>query len=440
MQSEGAVRSEPGTAFPSRAPLVVASLWLLMALSSIVNIEPAPFDVVALGMCFLFVFLGLKVPSDLHLAVLLMAVFLLANAVSMVFASPNSAQPLPDMLVYAGLTAYLVVIWLILTSVIAADPARLVPVLWNGWLIATLLAVTLGMVGYFRLVPGHDALLMSGRAKGAFKDANVYGPYLIPIALYLLAQMRGRRLASNVVRLALFLYVMVGILIGFSRGAWGNFFVSFAVFALIEFLNARTVKDYMRLFSAGSAVIALTIALVVAAISTPQVGEMFRVRASLLQSYDVEVGGRFSTQKAALEEIGRNPIGLGPDRTQTDLGRTPHNVYLKIAAENGWIGAIAFMTFLAVTLWRGFWFALQPGLLQREFTVAYAATVGIVAESVIIDTVHWRHFFVLLALVWGPMVAARHYAVPAQDPCQRFGREPLKRSIVTPRPAGGSGF
>lgn len=37
------------------------------------------------------------------------------------------------------------------------------------------------------------------------------------------------------------------------------------------------------------------------------------------------------------------------------------------------------------------------------FLVAYAAFLGVVVEGAIIDTDHWRHFYLLLALIWGLM-------------------------------------
>ena len=129
-------------------------------------------------------------------------------------------------------------------------------------------------------------------------------------------------------------------------------------------------------------------------------------RKSSCQSYDVQAGGRFSTQAAALVTVGENPLGIGPNRTKPYLDRNPHNVYIKVFAENGWMGGLAFAAFIVLTAWRGFFFAITPGPLQRDFAVVYASTLGIIAESVIIDTLHWRHYFVLLGMLWGMMLAA----------------------------------
>lgn len=396
--------------------MVELLLWGLMAVSSIVMIEPAPFDLIAVAIIVLLFAVGLKVPAALGLPALLMSVFVVANVVSIIFAAPGAAQSLPGMVFYAALTIYLVVLWLVLTSVIAMDPGHIMKALWGGYVAAAVIAVTLAMAGYFRVVPGYEELMMMGRAKAAFKDANVYGAFLIPVAFYLLTDVKGRSAAAIAVRMGLFLFIAFGLLIAFSRGAWGNFLVTALVFVALHFCNARSVREYFRIAMIAVSVVLATAILLMIAISNPRIGSMLEHRASLVQPYDVATGGRFSTQLAALKIIGERPIGIGPNRTYVELGHAPHNVFIKIAAENGWLGGLTFILFVGLTLWRGFWFALRPTPVQRSFVVAYASTVGIVAESFLIDTMHWRHFFVLMAMVWGSIMAYERIAPPRVHP------------------------
>ena len=42
---------------------------------------------------------------------------------------------------------------------------------------------------------------------------------------------------------------------------------------------------------------------------------------------------------------------------------------------------------------------------QLYLLAAYAAFVGEAAEGMVVDTDHWRHFFLLLGLIWGLSVA-----------------------------------
>ena len=39
----------------------------------------------------------------------------------------------------------------------------------------------------------------------------------------------------------------------------------------------------------------------------------------------------------------------------------------------------------------------------------FVAFVGLAAESLIIDTDHWRHFFMMVGALWGMFAAAQRY-------------------------------
>ena len=46
---------------------------------------------------------------------------------------------------------------------------------------------------------------------------------------------------------------------------------------------------------------------------------------------------------------------------------------------------------------------------QRSYIAIFAAFLGTVGESFIIDTDHWRHFFMMLGAMWGMFAAARTF-------------------------------
>ncbi len=50
--------------------------------------------------------------------------------------------------------------------------------------------------------------------------------------------------------------------------------------------------------------------------------------------------------------------------------------------------------------------ALMSSATRPLFLVAYAAFAATAFEGMIIDSDHWRHFYVLLAIVWGLMTAS----------------------------------
>jgi hypothetical protein len=43
----------------------------------------------------------------------------------------------------------------------------------------------------------------------------------------------------------------------------------------------------------------------------------------------------------------------------------------------------------------------------------FSAFIGTVGESFVIDTDHWRHFWMMLGAMWGMIVAAQAYKVRA---------------------------
>ena len=51
---------------------------------------------------------------------------------------------------------------------------------------------------------------------------------------------------------------------------------------------------------------------------------------------------------------------------------------------------------------------------QPTTIAVFAAYFGVVTESFIIDTDHWRHTFLLLGVMWGLIAATRSYAARAR--------------------------
>jgi hypothetical protein len=46
---------------------------------------------------------------------------------------------------------------------------------------------------------------------------------------------------------------------------------------------------------------------------------------------------------------------------------------------------------------------------QPTYHVIYAAFLGVAGESAIIDIDHWRHYFLILGVLWGLMAASWSY-------------------------------
>ena len=72
----------------------------------------------------------------------------------------------------------------------------------------------------------------------------------------------------------------------------------------------------------------------------------------------------------------------------------------------GWLGGLVFLGLVGSTTICGLRHALVRGATQPLFLVAYACFVGNVCEGLVIDIDHWRHFYLLMALVWGMMLSS----------------------------------
>jgi O-antigen ligase len=382
-------------------------VWALTALSSVVFIEPAPYDILSVLLFAIFFSLGLRIPTGIGLALLLLGLFLLANVVASIF----SKNPV-ESFIYMAITAFLLITWLFFTSIIYENPKQVMPIIWSGYLVAALIAVALGLLGYFKLIPYSELFLHSGRVSGTFKDANVFGPFLVPVALYLGAKLTSAIRVNLWGTLAILGLIMFGILLSFSRGAWANLVITAFAYILLRFSIRPSPAEIFRLGILGGLMTVLTVTVIVWAISTPQISDLFFERAILFHSHDIEAGGRFSALGEALEMSSENPIGIGPGQSHYFFITEPHNLFLHIFLETGWLGGISFCFFIMLTLWRSFQFCLRKSEIHDTYIIVFASVIGILIESLIVHSTHWRHLYLLLAMLWGPMLA---YTQPKAD-------------------------
>src|SRR5690606_38400441 len=95
-----------------------------------------------------------------------------------------------------------------------------------AWLSSAVITSALGIAGYLDAFPGAAVFTLYGRASGAFEDPNVFGPFLVLPAIFMMHRlMTGSVLATPVYAVPL-LVLVAGIFFSFSRGAWGLFAAS----------------------------------------------------------------------------------------------------------------------------------------------------------------------------------------------------------------------
>jgi hypothetical protein len=144
-------------------------------------------------------------------------------------------------------------------------------------------------------------------------------------------------------------------------------------------------------------------------LSIDSVRELFLNRANAINPYDVGQGGRFQLQELAIGQVLDAPNGMGPFEFARAFGLQQHNVYLQGFLVYGWVGGTAYILMLLVTLLVGLRSAMIASPWQLGAITAFGAFVGEVGEGMVIDTDHWRHFFLILGMVWGFAAANRAY-------------------------------
>src|SRR5690606_4155211 len=101
--------------------------------------------------------------------------------------------------------------------------------------------------------------------------------------------------------------------------------------------------------------------------------------------------------------------GMGPWVFAVQYGLVSHNSYLGTMLNHGWLGGSMYLAMVLTTLVIGFRAALTRAPWQDFLIVAVATYLGLCLESAIVDTDHWRHYYLLLGVIWGMSAATANY-------------------------------
>jgi hypothetical protein len=103
------------------------------------------------------------------------------------------------------------------------------------------------------------------------------------------------------------------------------------------------------------------------------------------------------------------PFGIGPLQFSRFFPEDTHNSYLNAFMSGGWLAGICYPALMFTTVIFGFRHAFVRVPWQRAYLAIFAAFLGTVGESFVIDTDHWRHFWLMLGAMWGMFAAAQSY-------------------------------
>jgi len=385
-------------------PLRRAVLWLMLVGGAFVFAEPSPYEIGALVAILTFMATGglrlRPVHGPLVLILVVYCLGLTTAAIPVLWA--------PKVAVWVAVSWYLALTMIFFAVIVAEETEGRLDVILRAWTLAALIAAFAGIAGYFRLFPGaFDLFTLYARAKGTFNDPNVFGPFLIlPMLMAIQAFFRGT--SGQMVRAGGVLAVLlVGLLLSFSRGAWIHFGLSAVIMTALLFLTAESRAERLRILVVVGLGAVLLAAFVGVLLSIDKVAELMKERASFNQSYDSGPMGRFGRHAYGWQMALDLPMGIGPLQFTRFFPEDVHNVYLNAFMSGGWTGGIAYHVLVGATLVVGLVAALGRSPVRPAATAVFACFCGLAFEGQIIDSDHWRHFWVLAGLLWGLALANR---------------------------------
>lgn len=359
----------------------------------VVMIEPAPYELLALcfvGLTLVILLRRGRVPRSHALLLGGYLTLMLLTALGNLFS--------PTLLASLG---YHAVTMLLAATALCIPLNRLTTdeeyrYVYNPYVYACLLngiVVLLGLLGISIGQGYHTGL----RPMGFFKDPNVMsafcGPGLVLSIDYLIhrrPQLRSRLIHGlNIVLSSLCLVAAL------SRAAYLQFLVTLLVYLIGSGQMRMLVKvgGYaFSLLAVGTVGIVYVIGLdnLQFLLSNNEFYSVFSERFEY-KSYDND---RFGTQQMVLKSL--TLLGSGGYSADLFAGYSTHSLYVRALFEFGYLGGGVFLLGLYVLL-----AGLSLELVSRRSptrALVTAALAGMLLSSFVIDTVHWRHFWLFIGL------------------------------------------
>lgn len=366
--------------------------------SAVVKFEPAPFDALFCLLAAFWLASGALLRGQ-RLAIL--AATLGPYALLQITGIMGSTDP-SESIVAGGVTIYLVLVTPVLASLAGNRRWPVAQALLTGTLAAGVLSSIVCTLAYVGLLPDPDLVMIYERATGGYKDPNVFAAWLVPSFIYAAAMALDTKKHRSVLYSVAAFICGLGLLLAFSRGAWGQCVVALAVMYVLTRLTPgpdgrpRKARPILWLLAGAMGLGAMIY------FSQNEAFMSLWESRSGAQDYDQE---RFLAHREGWT-IGLSSLtGLGPGRVDDALGMNVHNTFLHVLIETGWLSLLSYTLFLVASIGRATMLAISApnGQDRLYFRVAAACLIGLALESWIVDIIHWRHFWYLGALAWIPM-------------------------------------
>ncbi len=370
-------------------------LWLFVFCGCFALIEPSPYEVMFLVTVFIFLITGLRINAKIVPLIFILLIFNIGGIFSLI---PFMDEAPSVRFIAVGI--YLMFTSFLFAALMSDDALNRLDTMAKALIASAWFAATAGIIGYFDIGGVGEYLTLYGRAAGTFKDPNVFGPYLVlPVIFVMQAVIVGR---IGLVRGVLLMSIPVlGILLSFSRGAWGNLVGATLVLFALTFITSPNAAGRARVLGFSLLILAVAAAGLMVALSFEGIREVFNERASLNQSYDLGVQGRFGNQLRSVGMLLDLPNGMGPLRFRWHFPEDPHNTYINAFASYGWIGGFSYIALVVVTMIVGWTAVFRRCTTQHHAIAIWSVLFITLLQGFQIDIDHWRHVYLMLGLIWG---------------------------------------
>jgi len=418
--SEFAIAAEaglPARTAPGIRSLQLRLLWLVGVSGSIVFLEPSPYEIAIIMAIILFFSTGLRLAPPLLIPLMLLIGINLGYSIGALELFDNTE------VFYWILTSwYMAAAAIFFALALSQETEERLDALSRGYLFGAIIASLAAIAGYFNLIPGGgDLLTYAGRARGTFKDPNVLGAFLIFPAIYALQRILEGSFWSALRNGCALGIMSLAIFLAFSRAAWGTLAGSALLTIALMFVTASSPQKRFRIVMLTILAVALAIAAVAVLLSFDSIANLFKERASFNQPYDSGRFGRFGRHVLGAAMALDYPVGIGPLQFRRFFPEDTHNSFLNAFMSGGWLSGVLYPALIFTTAIYGSRNVFLPTPWQRTYIAIFATLVVTIFESFIIDTDHWRHYYLLLGVTWGIAVASGKFqnsnciGLPAQS-------------------------
>lgn len=376
--------------------------WLVangVALLACVFIEPSPSDIIFVIAIPLGLITGAyqpKVQQTSLPGLLILLSFMVVSVPGLMFAQDQISA-----LRYHLITFFLFLMALFLCTYVSEENQTTII---RAYLAAAIISFLAGLVGYCGLF---QDLLMADefRVKGLFKDPNVFGPFFVPAILILLDDLRSKKIlrTSPLFQWLLIILLSLGVFFSYSRAAWINLIGSIMIYFLLNLKKTNYVQKLRQLLAVIAVFALVAFLFLQPAMSDAGITDFLQERAKL-QNYDQE---RFEAQQGGLRLVIQNPLGYGPGQFEsvidheTQFKMDAHSLYVRTAVEHGVPGFLIFFTGIA-SIMKLLLSCHLTSSVKGDDNISPSAIIaiifGILINSIVVDTIHWRHFWFFLGI------------------------------------------